>query len=115
MENRCSYAQRTTVALPYGANPGGEVVRDLCEQHGIPLLPFFSLMHGLPNAGNKLLEMAKKHNASEAQTNIAWLLQKSPCIFPIPGTSSLAHVQENLKAAAIKLSAEDMVYLGQGR
>ena len=112
VENMYSYAQRTTVELAYGANPGGEEVLDLCEQHGIPLIPFFSLVHGLPNAGNKLIKMAKKHNATEAQINIAWLLHKSPWILPIPGTSSLAHLRENLKAAAIKLSAEDMVYLG---
>jgi len=112
VENMYSYAQRTTVELPYGANPGGEEVLDLCEQHGIPLIPFFSLVHGLPNAGNKLVEMAKKHNATEAQVNIAWLLHKSPWILPIPGTSSLAHLRENLQAAAVKLSVEDMAYLG---
>ena len=112
VENMYSYAQRTTVKLPYGANPGGEEVLDLCEQHGIPLIPFFSLVHGLPNAGNKLVEMAKKHNATEAQVNIAWLLHKSPWILPIPGTSSLAHLRENLQAAAVKLSVEDMAYLG---
>ena len=112
VENMYSYAQRTTVELPYGANPGGEEVLDLCEQHGIPLIPFFSLVHGLPNADNKLVEMAKKHNATEAQVNIAWLLHKSPWILPIPGTSSLAHLRENLQAAAVKLSVEDMAYLG---
>lgn len=109
MENMCSYAQRTTVELPSGANPGGEGVRDLCEQHDIPPLPFFSLVHGLPSAGNKLLEMVKKHNATEAQIN-AWLLHKLPWILPIPRTLSLAYLRENLKAAAIKLSAEEMVY-----
>ena len=112
VENMYSYAQRTTVELPYGANPGGEEVLDLCEQHGIPLIPFFSLVHGLPNAGNKLVEMAKKHNATEAQVNIAWLLHRSPWILPIPGTSSLAHFEENMKAPDIRLTAEDMAYLG---
>ena len=112
VENMYSYAQRTTVELPYGANPGGEEVLDLCEQHGIPLIPFFSLVHGLPNAGNKLAGMAKKHNATEAQVNIAWLLHKSPWILPIPGTSSLAHFEENMKAPDIRLTAEDMAYLG---
>ena len=110
MVNMCFYAQRTTVELPSGANPGGEGVRDLCEQHGIPPLPFFSLVHSLLSAGNKLLEIIKKHNATEAQIN-AWLLHKSPWILPIPGISSLAHLRENLKAAAIKLSAEEIVYL----
>jgi pyridoxine 4-dehydrogenase len=112
VENMYSYAQRTTVQLPHGANPGGEEVLDLCEQHGIPLIPFFSLIHGLPKAGNKLAEIAKKYHASEAQVNIAWLLHKSPWILPIPGTSKLAHLQENLKAADIRLSAEDMAFLG---
>ena len=112
VENMYSYAQRTTMKLPHGANPGGEEVLDLCEQHGIPLVPFFSLVHGLPNADNKLVEIAKKHSATEAQVNIAWLLHKSPWILPIPGTSSLAHLQENLKAADIRLSAEDIAYLG---
>ena len=108
--NMCSYAQHTTVKLPYGTNPGGEVVRDLCEQHGILPFLFFSLVPGLPSAGNKLLEMVKKHNVTEAQID-AGLLQNSPWILPILGTSSLAHLRENLKAAAIKLSAEGMVYL----
>ncbi|HEX8330336.1 MAG TPA: aldo/keto reductase [Hymenobacter sp.] len=112
VENMYSYAQRTTVQLPHGANPGGEEVLDLCEQHGIPLIPFFSLVHGLPKAGNKLAEVARKHGVTEAQLNIAWLLHRSPMLLPIPGTSQLAHLQENLKAAAIQLSAEDMAFLG---
>ncbi|MFC6223125.1 aldo/keto reductase [Hymenobacter artigasi] len=112
VENMYSYAQRTTVVLPYGTNPGGEEVLDLCEQHGIPLIPFFSLVHGLPNAGHKLTELARRRGISEAQLNIAWLLHKSPWILPIPGTSSLAHLEENLKAADIELSAEEMAYLG---
>ena len=112
VENMYGYAQRTTLSAPYGETRGGEEVLALCEQHGIPLIPFFSLVHGLPNAGDKLVEMAKKHNASEAQINIAWLLHKSPWILPIPGTSSLAHFRENLKAAEIQLSTEDMAFLG---
>lgn len=112
VENMYSYAQRTTVQLPHGANPGGEEVLDLCEQHGIPLIPFFSLVHGLPKAGNKIAEIARKHSATEAQINIAWLLHRSPWLLPIPGTSSLAHLRENLAAADIQLSAEDMAYLG---
>ena len=112
VENMYGHGQRTTVVLPYGTNPGGEEVLDLCEQHGIPLIPFFSLINSLPKVDNKIAGIAKKHNASEAQINIAWLLHKSPWILPIPGTSSLAHFEENLKAADIKLSAEDMAFLG---
>ena len=112
VENMYGYAQRTTLREAHGETQGGEEVLALCEQHGIPLIPFFSLVHGLPNAGNKLAEIAKKHNATEAQLNIAWLLHKSPWILPIPGTSSLAHLRENLKAAEIQLSPSDMAYLG---
>jgi pyridoxine 4-dehydrogenase len=112
VENMYSYAQRTSVYSSHGDNPGGEEVLDLCEQHQIPLIPFFSLIHGLPKAGNKIAEIARKHNATEAQINLAWLLHRSPWILPIPGTSSLAHLRENLKAADIQLSAEDMAYLG---
>jgi aryl-alcohol dehydrogenase-like predicted oxidoreductase len=112
VENMYSYAQRTTMQLPHGTNPGGEEVLDLCEQHRIPLIPFFSLLHALPKADSKIAEIARKHNASEAQINIAWLLHKSPWLLPIPGTSSLAHLRENLRAADIQLSVEDMAYLG---
>jgi pyridoxine 4-dehydrogenase len=112
VENMYSYAQRTTVQLPHGANPGGEEVLDLCEQQGIPLIPFFSLLHALPKQLDRIAEIARRHDASPAQVNLAWLLHKSPWILPIPGTSSLAHLQENLRAADIRLSAEDMAYLG---
>ena len=112
VENMYGYGQRTTVVLPYGTNPGGEEVLDLCEQHGIPLIPFFSLVNSLPKADNKIAEIARKYGATEAQINLAWLLHKSPCLLPIPGTSSLAHFEENMEAADIKLSVEDMAYLG---
>jgi len=112
VENMYGYAQRTTLNDGHGETRGGEEVLALCEQHGIPLIPFFSLVHGLPNAGDKLAELARQRGVSEAQLNIAWLLHKSPLLLPIPGTSSLVHLRENLAAAAIELSAEDMAYLG---
>jgi aryl-alcohol dehydrogenase-like predicted oxidoreductase len=112
VENMYGHGQRTTINLGHGDSQGGEEVLDLCEQHGIPLIPYFSLVNSLPKADNQIAEIAKKYNASEAQINLAWLLHKSPWILPIPGTSSLAHLRENLKAAEIMLSAEDMAYLG---
>ena len=112
VENMYGYGQRTTMVLPHGTNPGGEEVLDLCEAHGIPLIPFFSLVNSLPKADTKIAEIARKHGATDAQINLAWLLHKSPWILPIPGTSSLAHFEENMKAAAIELTAEDMAYLG---
>ncbi|GAB3825732.1 aldo/keto reductase [Hymenobacter jeollabukensis] len=112
VENMFSYAQRTTVQLPHGANPGGEEVLHLCEQHQLPLIPFFSLLHALPKQLDRVAEVARRHEATPAQINIAWLLHHSPWLLPIPGTSSLAHLRENLAAAEIRLSAEDMAYLG---
>ena len=111
VENMYGHGQRTTLSHAHGVNQGGEEVLDLCEQHGIPLIPYFSLVNSLPKADNRIAEIARKHNASEAQVNIAWLLHKSPWLLPIPGTSQLAHLEENLKAADMRLSAEDMAYL----
>ena len=112
VENMYGHGQRTTLATPYGESRGGEEVLDLCEQHGIPLIPYFSLVHSLPKADDKIAATARKHGATEAQISLAWLLHKSPWLLPIPGTSSLAHFEENRKAADIRLSAEDMAYLG---
>ena len=56
-------------------------------------------------------EIAKKYGVTEAQANLAWLLHKSSWILPIPGTSSLQHFKENLEAANISLTEEDMAYL----
>jgi pyridoxine 4-dehydrogenase len=111
VENMYSYAQRTTMNDGHGETRGGEVL-PLCEQHGIPFVPFFSLVHGLPKAGNKLAELAQQKGVTEAQLNIAWLLHKSPLLLPIPGTTKVQHLRENLAAADIELSAEDMAYLG---
>lgn len=112
VENMYGYAQRTTLHGPHGETLGGEEVLDLCEQHGIPLIPFFSLQNSLSQEDARLADVAGKYNASKAQLNIAWLLHKSPWILPLFGTSSLAHLQENLQAAAIQLSADDLAYLG---
>ena len=112
VENMYGYAQRTTLHDGHGETRGGEVL-SLCEQHGIAFVPFFSLIHGLAaDADNKLAELAQQKGVTEAQLSLAWLLHKSPLLLPIPGTSSLAHLRENLAAAHVALSAEDMAYLG---
>ena len=112
VENMFGYAQRTTLTHAHGSNPGGEEVLDLCARHQLPLIPFFSLLHALPKQLDRIDEIARKYEATAAQINIAWLLHHSPWLLPIPGTSSLAHLRENLAAQAISLSAEDMAYLG---
>jgi aryl-alcohol dehydrogenase-like predicted oxidoreductase len=65
----------------------------------------------MPKRDPRLAEIAKKYSVSEVQANIAWLLHKSPWILPIPGTSSLKHFQENMLAANIDLTEEDMHFL----
>jgi aryl-alcohol dehydrogenase-like predicted oxidoreductase len=83
-----------------------------CEQKGIAFLPWY------PIAGGKLLkpdhpsaqslpQIAARHSASIAQLSIAWLLQRSPVMLPIPGTSKVVHLEENIAAAALKLSADE--------
>jgi len=111
VENMYGHAQRSSVKQAYGETHGGAEVLEICEQHAIPLIPFFSLLHGIAKKDSRIGEIAKKYNASEAQINIAWLLHKSPWLLPIPGTSSLKHFEENMKAADLDLSDEDMQFL----
>jgi len=112
VENMYGYSQRTTLDNGHGENRGGEEIMDICEVHQIPLIPYFSLFTSLPANADKMARIAQKYNVSVAQMNIAWLLHRSPMILPIPGTSSLNHLQENLQAANINLSAEDIELLG---
>ena len=112
VENMYGHAQRNSVQLAHGGiTNGGEEVLEICEKNAIPLIPYFSLFQSLPKKDERIAAIAKKHNATEAQVNLAWLLHRSPWLLPIPGTSSLSHFEENLKAADIKLSEEDMRFL----
>jgi pyridoxine 4-dehydrogenase len=112
VENMYGHAQRNSFKSPYGDTSGGAEVLDICEANGIPLVPYFSLFLSMPKKDTKIAEIAKKYSVSEVQANIAWLLHKSPWILPIPGTSSLKHFEENLKAAEVELTKEDMEFLG---
>jgi aryl-alcohol dehydrogenase-like predicted oxidoreductase len=111
VENMYGHAQRTIHVTPHGANRGGEEVLSICEAHNIPLIPYFSLVNSLPKKDNRIATIAKKYNATIAQINLAWLLHRSPWILPIPGTSSLQHFEENMKATGIILTKEDMDFL----
>jgi len=112
VENMYGHAQRNSMKSHYGDTNGGAEVLDICEANGIPLVPYFSLFMSMPKKDTRIAEIAKKYGISEVQANIAWLLHKSPWILPIPGTSSLKHFEENLKAAEIELTEEDMDFLG---
>jgi pyridoxine 4-dehydrogenase len=86
-----------------------EAVLDLCSARGIAYLPFFPLAAG--NVGKHkpaLTAIAARHGASPSQIALAWLLARSPVILPIPGTSSLAHLEENWEARRIALSPQEM-------
>jgi len=111
VENMYGHAQRNTHKGLHGESNGGEELLDICEKHGIPLVPYFSLFLSMPKKDTKIASIAKKYNISEVQANIAWLLHRSPWILPIPGTSSLKHFEENLKAADIIFTKEDMDFL----
>ena len=114
VENMYGHAQRTSVKLAHGGETrGGEEVLKICEDNKIPLIPYFSLFQSMPKKDERISVIAKKYNATDAQINLAWLLHRSPWILPIPGTSSLQHFEENLKATEINLSEEDMEFLGR--
>ena len=86
-----------------------EDVLKYCEKHGLAFIPWFPVAAGkLAQPGGKLDAIAKRHGATVAQLSIAWLLHRSPVILPIPGTSSVVHLEENLKAAEISLSGPEL-------
>lgn len=82
---------------------------EYCEKHGLAFIPWFPVASGkLAQPGGALDEIAKRRGATVAQISLAWLLHRSPVMLPIPGTSSVKHLEENLKAADITLSDEEM-------
>ena len=87
------------------SNRQHEDVVNYCEKEGMAFLPYFPIGGGaLVQAASKLDAAAKKHGATIAQISIAWLLHRSPVMLPIPGTASLEHLEENIKAANLVLS-----------
>ena len=86
-------------------------VLDYCTQNNIAFIPWFPVGGGSDLSA--LQAVAERHNASLHQIALAWLLAKSPIMLPIPGTKSLEHLEENVAAAAIQLSDEDLAELNQ--
>jgi pyridoxine 4-dehydrogenase len=89
---------------------------DRCADAGIAFIPYYPLAKGRLAAvpGSPLDRIADGHHATPRQIALAWLLHRSPIMLPIPGTSSIAHLEENLAAAAIRLSAEEFRTLARG-
>ncbi|HEX4429229.1 MAG TPA: aldo/keto reductase [Frankiaceae bacterium] len=84
---------------------GHEDVLDYCEAAGIAFIPWAPMASGgLAKPGGALDSASKRHGVSAAQLALAWVLRRSPVMLPIPGTSTVAHLEENMKAAAVELS-----------
>ena len=87
------------------ADRSSEDVLDYCEKESIGFIPWFPVASGeLAKPGGVLDEIAKDHRATHAQLALAWLLRRSPVMLPIPGTSAVAHVEENCAAAEVELT-----------
>ncbi len=85
-----------------------EDVVDYCTKNNIAFIPWFPVASGkLAKSGGKLDAAAKAHGATVSQLSLAWLLQRSPVVLPIPGTTSIEHLEENIAAGDVKLSAAE--------
>ena len=94
------------------AERGAEPVLDYCERENLGFIPWFPMATGrLAQPGGLLQRIANEHGATPAQLALAWLLQRSPVLLPIPGTSTVAHLEENVAAALIKLTPNDIQQL----
>ena len=100
VQNRYSFADREW-----------DYVVDYCERNRIAFIPWFPLGAGRI-AGEVLSQIAQAHQAVATQVALAWLLRRSPIILPIPGTSSIEHLGQNVAAASLRLGEEDFVTLG---
>ncbi|MCP3097989.1 aldo/keto reductase [Myxococcus sp. K15C18031901] len=86
-----------------------EQVLDYCEREKLGFIPWFPLATGgLAKPGSPLDSVAKKHQSTPAQIALAWLLARSPVMLPIPGTSSVKHLEENLAGAELKLDKSEL-------
>jgi len=93
---------------------GSEAVLEYCEKNHIGFIPWFPLGAGkLAGARSPVSDIAEHLKATPSQVALAWLLARSPVILPIPGTSSVGHLEENIAAAGLKLDANAMRELGE--
>jgi pyridoxine 4-dehydrogenase len=101
VQNRYNLVDRTS-----------EAVLDYCTRHKIGFIPWFPLAAGrLASADSLFDSLAKRYGARPGQLALAWILKRSPVMLPIPGTSKVAHLEENVAAAGIELSDEDFAAL----
>ena len=104
VQNSCNLRDRSSDALV-----------DICAGAGIAFIPYYPLAKGrLARPDSQLARIAERHNATPGQIALAWLLHRAPVMLPIPGTSSLAHFEENFGALAIRLAPEEVRRLATG-
>lgn len=91
------------------ADRASEDVLDVCDRDGLGFIPWFPLATGrLAEPGGPVAQVAESHSGTPAQVALAWLLQRSKVMLPIPGTGSVEHFEENLAAASLELSDEEI-------
>ena len=107
----------TTVQNRYNvADREHEAVLDYCERERIGFIPWFPLATGkLAGPGSPLARAAERLGVTPAQVALAWLLRRSPVMLPIPGTSSVAHLEDNVRAAGLELSDAEFEEIGKSR
>jgi pyridoxine 4-dehydrogenase len=110
LERARAVAEVVTVQNRYNLiDRSSEDVLEVCESDGIGFIPWFPLATGdLARPGGPLDDLARTHDASAGQLALAWLLARSPVILPIPGTSSVEHLEDNVAARDIELDGEEM-------
>jgi pyridoxine 4-dehydrogenase len=101
VQNRYSFADREW-----------DYVVDYCQRYGLAFIPWFPLGAGKV-AGEVLHRIAEAHSASPTQIALAWLLQRSPIMLPIPGTSSIEHLEQNVAAASLRLTQGEFEQLSE--
>ena len=89
-----------------------EPVLQACERMGLAFLPWYPLGSGNVLSNSRVKKISEKTKTTPAQVALAWLLAKSPVMLPIPGTASIQHLEDNVKAASLVLSAQDLALLG---
>jgi aryl-alcohol dehydrogenase-like predicted oxidoreductase len=88
-------------------------VLDVCERDGLAFIPWYPLRAGAVESERRLRDVAARLGATTFQVAIAWLLRRSANMLPIPGTSTVPHLEENVAAAALALSDDDFRALGR--
>jgi len=91
-----------------------EDVLDFCEREGIPFIPWYPLEAGsLTDEGGVVAKVARRLDATPAQVALAWVLKRSPVMLPIPGTSKVTHLEENVAAAGLELTDDEFRQLDE--